>query len=147
MPSDEMPERIWLIPDAGNDGETLWCNDPAPGAGMDPDDAVEYLRRDLCASGQQVRALTDDTIRAYAKEHRIYIREHGLRPDIKNGGWIHPFTLTISSDELRAMFAALTPAPQPEGEAGCLHGYCDAENCPACSQDQEVAQPEGQVRA
>ncbi|UFS67746.1 hypothetical protein LO749_16780 [Paracoccus denitrificans] len=40
------------------------------------------------------------------------------------------------------MIVATPRTPQPEGEAGCLHGYCDAENCPACSQDQEVAQPE-----
>lgn len=42
----------------------------------------------------------------------------------------------------------IAPAPQPEAATptaqeavACLHGYCDAENCPACSQDQEVAQP------
>lgn len=35
-----------------------------------------------------------------------------------------------------------TPQAGPVREAvACLHGYCDAENCPACSQDQEVAQP------
>lgn len=56
MSANKLPERIWLIPNAGNDGETVWCDDPAPGADMDPDDAAEYLRRDLCASGQ-VRAL------------------------------------------------------------------------------------------
>lgn len=59
MPSDEMPERIWLIPDIGWDGETAWSNDPAPEPGMDPDNATEYLRSDLCASGQQVRALME----------------------------------------------------------------------------------------
>lgn len=53
---NDMPERIWLIPNAGNDGETVWCDDPAPGADMDQDDAVEYRRADLCASGQ-VRAV------------------------------------------------------------------------------------------
>lgn len=53
---NDMPERIWLIPNAGNDGETVWCDDPAPGADMDPDDAVEYRRADLCDS-RQVRAL------------------------------------------------------------------------------------------
>ena len=53
-------------------------------------------------------------------------------------------------DARRANIAAqtITPAPQPEAATpaaqeavACLHGYCDAENCPACSQDQEVAQP------
>lgn len=43
----DTPERIWLLPDAGNDGETLWCDNPAPGAGMSPEDAVEYVRADL----------------------------------------------------------------------------------------------------
>lgn len=31
--------------------------------------------------------------------------------------------------------------PTAQEAVACLHGYCDAENCPACSQDQEVAQP------
>lgn len=42
------PETIYLIP-----GETwhspeglCWCEDPAPGEGMDPADAVKYIRAD-----------------------------------------------------------------------------------------------------
>ncbi|WP_028710562.1 hypothetical protein [Paracoccus pantotrophus] len=65
--------------------------------------------------------LTNDAIRAYAKEHRIYIREHGSCPDIQHGGWIHPFTLTISSDELRAMFSALS------SQASCVPNTADSE--------------------
>ena len=49
LSAPEMPERIWLIPDIGWDGETAWSNDPAPEPGMDPDNATEYLRKDLCA--------------------------------------------------------------------------------------------------
>lgn len=44
----DTPETIYLIP-----GETwdspeglCWCDSPAPGAGMDPDDAVAYIRAD-----------------------------------------------------------------------------------------------------
>ena len=44
----ETPETIYLIP-----GETwdspeglCWCDDPAPGEGMDPAEAVKYVRAD-----------------------------------------------------------------------------------------------------
>ncbi|MDY6797931.1 MAG: hypothetical protein SVX28_04160 [Pseudomonadota bacterium] len=37
----DTPETIYLIPDA--DGH-VWCDDPAPGEGMDPDEAVKYVR-------------------------------------------------------------------------------------------------------
>lgn len=41
-------ERIWLFP-GEHDGETtlLWCDDPAPGIGMDASEAVEYVRKDV----------------------------------------------------------------------------------------------------
>lgn len=41
-------ERIWLFP-GEHDGETtlLWCDDPSPGEGMDPAEAVEYVRKDV----------------------------------------------------------------------------------------------------
>ena len=41
-------EHIWLVP-MYEDGQLgyAWCDDPAPGAGMDPEDAVEYLRKDV----------------------------------------------------------------------------------------------------
>ena len=41
------PPRIWLLPDSGDDGQTTWCDDPAPMDGMDKDDAIEYVRADL----------------------------------------------------------------------------------------------------
>lgn len=41
-------ERIFLIPDA-SEGQLgyVWCDDPAPGEGMDPAEAVEYVRKDV----------------------------------------------------------------------------------------------------
>lgn len=41
-------ERIFLIPDSseGVPGY-LWCDDPAPGVGMDASEAVEYVRKDV----------------------------------------------------------------------------------------------------
>lgn len=60
-----------------------------------------------------VEALTDDAIRAYAKDHRIYLRESASVPDIQNGGWKHPFSLTITGDELRQMVAALAAKDVP----------------------------------
>lgn len=40
------PETIYLIPgeDVGGAPCMVWCEDPAPGEGMDPADAVKYVR-------------------------------------------------------------------------------------------------------
>jgi hypothetical protein len=45
---NETPETIYLIPDydEGILGH-VWCDDPAPGLGMDPEDAIEYRRADV----------------------------------------------------------------------------------------------------
>lgn len=48
------PERIWLLPGAG--GETLWCDNPAPGIEMDEADAVEYVRANLQATLRGLQA-------------------------------------------------------------------------------------------
>ncbi|WP_339881819.1 hypothetical protein [Vreelandella maris] len=41
-------ERIYLVPDA-SEGQLgyVWCDDPAPGVGMDASEAVEYVRKDV----------------------------------------------------------------------------------------------------
>ncbi len=41
-------ETIYLVPDA-SEGQRcyLWCDDPAPGEGMDASEAVEYVRKDV----------------------------------------------------------------------------------------------------
>lgn len=40
------PEKIYLIPD--DIYGYVWCEDPAPGLGMDKNDAIEYVRSDIC---------------------------------------------------------------------------------------------------
>tara|TARA_R110000765_G_scaffold58936_3_gene114992 strand:- start:477 stop:1070 length:594 start_codon:yes stop_codon:yes gene_type:complete len=41
-------ERIFLIPDSSEGVRGyVWCDDPAPGIGMDPSEAVEYVRKDV----------------------------------------------------------------------------------------------------
>jgi len=44
----ETPETIYLIPGEDVDGAPcmVWCDDPAPGEGMDPAEAVKYVRAD-----------------------------------------------------------------------------------------------------
>ncbi|WP_286903148.1 hypothetical protein [Vreelandella sedimenti] len=41
-------ETIYLVPDS-SEGQRcyLWCDDPAPGVGMDPSESVEYVRKDV----------------------------------------------------------------------------------------------------
>jgi hypothetical protein len=41
----DTPETIYLIPDTEHGH--VWCDDPAPGLGMDPEDAIEYRRADV----------------------------------------------------------------------------------------------------
>lgn len=52
------PNEIYLIPVMENDWEPgfidyVWCEDPAPGNGMDPEDAVQYVRADDRAAFQK----------------------------------------------------------------------------------------------
>lgn len=42
----DTPETIYLIPGEYEEGLD-WCNDPAPSPGMDPAEAVEYVRADV----------------------------------------------------------------------------------------------------
>ncbi|MEQ3723475.1 hypothetical protein [Alcanivorax sp.] len=44
---NDAPETIYLIPDSPEGvPDYAWCDDPAPGLGMDPKDAIKYLRSD-----------------------------------------------------------------------------------------------------
>ena len=45
----DTPETIYLIPGEDVDGAPamVWCDDPAPGEGMDPAEAVKYVRADV----------------------------------------------------------------------------------------------------
>lgn len=44
----DTPETIYLMPGEDVDGAPcmVWCDDPAPGEGMDPAEAVKYIRAD-----------------------------------------------------------------------------------------------------
>jgi hypothetical protein len=44
-------KEIYLIPDP--EYGHLWCEDPAPGDGMDEGDAVKYIRADLVEKTEQ----------------------------------------------------------------------------------------------
>lgn len=70
-----MPDRIWLLPCAGDEGETLWCEDPAPGAGMREDDAVGYVRTDIADAQAQENA----KLRTLAREYRPSMDAEVLR--------------------------------------------------------------------
>lgn len=39
-----MYDVIYLIPD---ENSYVWCEDPAPGIGMEEEDAIKYIRADL----------------------------------------------------------------------------------------------------
>lgn len=76
MIAAEMPKWIWLIPDAGNDGETVWCDDPAPGVGMDPDDAVEYVRADIITDLAEENRRLREALQPFAE-----VAEHDIGDD------------------------------------------------------------------
>ena len=81
-----MPGRIWLLPCAGDEGETLWCDDPAPGAGMREEDAVGYVRANLAdAQAQEIARL-----RALLREGAdlLQVEADALKASIGiNGEW------------------------------------------------------------
>ncbi len=54
----ESPKVIFLIPDG--DGNHSWCDDPAPGIGMDESDAVKYIRADLVGE-ENAMSITRET--------------------------------------------------------------------------------------
>ena len=58
----QTPETIYLIPDAEHGH--VWCDDPAPGLGMDPEDAIEYRRADVA-----------DTALAAAEARIVYLEQ------------------------------------------------------------------------
>lgn len=105
--------------------------------------------RDLCASGQ-VRALDRHQIARVVWDAMAWAAARpapeGAIPSYQE--WGNSLGEVEARRAADRILAALTPAPQaatPTAQeavpAGCLHGYCDAENCPACSQDvQDVAQ-------
>lgn len=84
----EAPETIYLIPDA-SEGVLgyVWCDDPAPGIGMDPADAIEYRRADvadtaLAAAEAELKEWRDMGTRAVTGG-----RDSGLELPLANEIW------------------------------------------------------------
>lgn len=105
----DTPKRIWLLPDAGNDGETLWCDNPAPGAEMSPEDAVEYVRADLVPGWQPIETAPKLTVSQVG----------ALDPDELPDGPCIVLTGDIGSIKAAAKMwgdvVALVPAPSKGG--------------------------------
>ena len=95
----QMPERIWYHPD----GAYLSCQ-PAEHEGWQ-----EFVLSDLCASGQQARALIE-ALRELTKQGR---KTWNLGAQT-GSHWVH---LGAAVSKAERLLAALTPAPQPAGEA------------------------------
>lgn len=80
---NEMPEaheRIWLLPEAGDEGETLWCQDRNPTT--DPDEevpAIEYLRRDLAIDKRDVKVPEGLASVLARKEHGRHVYPNGIK--------------------------------------------------------------------
>lgn len=68
-------ERIYLVPDA-SEGQLgyVWCDDPAPGEGMDASEAVEYVRKDVHNAAIAKLEQERDAYRT-AEEHQIALRQ------------------------------------------------------------------------
>lgn len=132
----QMPARIWAWPNSDNRG--WYAGGCSTEPMMDGTDGVWFIRADLCASGQQVRALEwDDFDGQGAKATAMLIASYLIarwsdgRFEISvsapgystgfDGERFHP-TLEAAkaaaqADYERHILAALTPAPQPAGEA------------------------------
>lgn len=130
MPSDDMPERIWA------DQDNLTWVEADPTERMKSAE-VEFVRSDLCASGQQVRVLEwrstgydRQTLEASALGLEVFYRVHGKPKDwtLTSPGareYVHTpgyetradAQAAAQTDYERRILAALTPAPQPEGQA------------------------------
>ena len=98
--------------------------------GMSEADHKAALYTDLCHLGHhmswlgdQLRALhaappaavppawTEETLRKEANRRGWYVRESASVPDIINGGWKYPFSLTMSSSDLLEMLAPAASLP------------------------------------
>ena len=108
MPSEEMPERIWLDADSYNGAVGFAHPEKHKRDGW-----PAYIRSDLCASGQQVRAMMDAAPKRIAR----IIRENlsgvtSTEADIRSA---QEDDLMRTAELIVADLCALTPAPQPEG--------------------------------
>lgn len=65
----------------------------------------DFALKDFGKPAPAKQELTDKVILAFASERNIYTRASASVPDLKTGGYRHPFTITISADQLRELFA------------------------------------------
>src|SRR5690606_32467791 len=111
--TDDMPERIWYHPD----GAYLSCQPTMHWEWQ------EYIRADLCASGQQVRAL-DDASEYLAREYEFF--GYPTYADLarrKAGEFTLCSIRAIEKAQADAVKSALTPAQQPGGQI--MDGWVD----------------------
>lgn len=78
----DTPETIYLIPDTEHGH--VWCDDPAPGIGMDPRDAIEYV----CADEAKAR---------------IAELEEALEPFAKLSKWVPVYEMITVNDMRQAL--------------------------------------------
>lgn len=80
--------------------------------------ADRVLGRLAALAPSSVKAWTEASLRDHAKSKGWYIREGTSVPDIYNGGWKHPFSVTVSSSDLIDMLndAVLASEAKPSGE-------------------------------
>lgn len=95
---------------------------PTPPAPDDLDEAVASLAEFHAKGGKtldQIRGelspAPDDLdarqLRKLAADFGAYVRENASVPDILNGGWKHPFSVTFEENQLRAFITALRARP------------------------------------
>ncbi len=83
---DRTPDQIYLM-DMGD--EIAWCDDPAPGAEMNADDAVKYVRADIIEQLQQehdAKVIVDavNTVGVRCIQGEVYIVADSLKEYAEN---------------------------------------------------------------
>jgi hypothetical protein len=80
-------ETIYLVPTDYDGGQLTysWCDCPAPGEGMDPEDAIKYVRADLVPASNEVLArrvveLTNERDAALAQLVEVQDNRTGKAP-------------------------------------------------------------------
>ncbi|WP_378952253.1 hypothetical protein [Mesorhizobium sp. ANAO-SY3R2] len=72
---------------------------------VDQANSIEELKTSQQTEAAPV-AWTEEKLREEAKRRGWYVRESASVPDLKTGGWKHPFSVTASSRELLEFFAS-----------------------------------------
>lgn len=94
----------------------------------------------------ETEAWTEERLREAAKRRGWHVRESASVPDLKDGGWKHPFSITASSCELLELLTAVThPAPvgpaPAEVKADYFSGLVDKARGAAAKASVKFPQP------